>query len=240
MTVATSAILSVLIDAKQPDVLNHLPFDGATPLRVPLAAGSVNLIAHDGALLGIERLPVESLPMAIRRGTLADRAAALRALTPWAYLIIVGELAPLRNGKAVIAGQPSGWDWRSVQGALASVQELGVVVLEAGTDQQFGELLVSLARRERGSVRVSPLRDVLFTTPAEQLLCSIPGIGEEKAESLLAEYPSAAWALIALTNPDYAPKGIGPKTIASARAALGLHDSQQLCIDQINRPNLPS
>lgn len=230
-TTTTSAILSVLIDAKQPDVLNHLPFDGATPLRVPLAAGSVNLIAHDGALLGIERLPVESLPMAIRRGTLADRAAALKALTPWAYLVIVGELAPLRNGKAVIAGQPSGWDWRSVQGALAGVQELGVVVLEAGTDQQFGELLVSLAKRERGAVRVSPLRDVLFTTPAEQLLCSIPGIGEDTAEMLIQSCGSAAFALVALTNPAHAPKGIGPKTIASARAALGLTDQQSLSVD---------
>ena len=50
-TTATSALLSVLIDAKQPDVLSHLSFDGVAPIRAPLAAGSINLIAHDGALL---------------------------------------------------------------------------------------------------------------------------------------------------------------------------------------------
>ena len=239
MTTTTSALMTVLIDSKQPDVLSHLGYDGVTPLRVPLAAGSLNLIAHDGALLAIERLPVESLTMAIRRGTLSDRAAALKALTPWAYLVLVGDLASDRKGKAIIAGQPSGWEWRSVQGALATLQELGVVVLSCASDNQLGDLLVTLARRDRGPVKVAPPRETLFTTPAEQLLCAIPGIGEEKAEQLLTEYPSAAWALIALTNPDYAPKGVGPKTIASARAALGLHDSQQLCIDQISRPNLP-
>ena len=228
----TTMMQAVMIGQGQPELLDHLDYAGAPAMRVPLAAGSVNIVASDGALLAIERLPVESLPMAIRRSTLADRCAALKALTPWAYLIIVGELSVQRNGKAVIAGQPSGWDWRAIQGALATIQELGVVVLYAGTDTQFGELLQSLARRDRGPVKVAPVRDLIFATPAEQLLTAIPGIGEDKAESLLAEWPSAAWALIALTNPAYAPKGIGPKTIAAARAALGLADNQQLSLDQ--------
>lgn len=228
----TTMMQAVMIGQGQPELLDHLDYAGAPSMRVPLAAGSVNIVASDGALLAIERLPVESLPMAIRRSTLNDRCAALKALTPWAYLIIVGELSVQRNGKAVIAGQPSGWDWRAIQGALATVQELGVVVLSAGTDTQFGELLQSLARRDRGPVKVAPVRDLIFATPAEQLLTAIPGIGEDKAESLLAEWPSAAWALIALTNPAYAPKGIGPKTIAAARAALGLAEGMNLALDK--------
>lgn len=223
---------AVMIGQGQPELLDHLDYAGAPAMRVPLAAGSLNIVASDGALLAIERLPVESLPMAIRRSTLNDRCAALKALTPWAYLVIIGELSVQRNGKAVIAGQPSGWEWRAIQGALATVQELGVVVLHVGTDAQFGELLQSLAKRERGVVKVAPLREVLFTTPAEQILTAIPGIGEEKAEHLLTEFRSAAFALVALTNPLHAPAGVGPKTIQAARAALGLERGMTLALDK--------
>lgn len=223
---------AVMIGQDQPALLDHLDYAGAPAMRVPLAAGSVNIVASDGALLAIERLPVESLPMAIRRSTLNDRCAALKALTPWAYLIIVGELSVQRNGKAVIAGQPSGWDWRAIQGALATVQELGVVVLSAGTDTQFGELLQSLARRDRGPVRVAPVRDLIFPTPAELLLTAIPGIGEDKAKQLLSQCGFAANALVALTNPSHAPAGVGPKTIAAARAALGLPEGMTLALDK--------
>lgn len=232
MTTTTTAIQTVLIDQRQPPILDHLGYDGAPVVRAPLAAGSLNLIAHDGTLIAIERIPAESLPMAIRRGVLSDRAAALRNLTTWAYLVIVGECASDKRGKAVIAGQATGWDWRSIQGALLSVQELGVSVLNCASDNQLGDLLVTLARRDRGSMRVRPLRDALFATPAEVILQAIPGVGEETSAHLLDICPSAAWALIALTNPLYAPGGIGPKTIENARRTLGLPDGAQLCIDQ--------
>jgi ERCC4-type nuclease len=231
MTTIAAAIQSVLIDPRQPPILDHLGYGGAATVRAPLAAGSINVLAHDGALLAIERLPVESLPMAIRHHTLTDRAAALRALTPWAYLVIVGELVSDHHGKAVIAGRPSGWDWRSVQGALATVQELGVIVIGCGHDDHLSDLLITLARRARGPARVSPPRELLFTTPQELLLQALPGIGEDKAEQLLTQCGTAARALVALTHADYAPPGIGPKTIADARRVLGLADNERLSLD---------
>lgn len=234
MTTTIPAIQTVLIDQKQPQVLDHLDYDGAIVTRAPLAAGSLNLIAHDGTLLAIERLPVESLFMAIQRGTLTDRAAALTALTPWAYLVIVGEYASDRRGKTIIAGHPTGWSWQSVQGGLATVQELGVVVVSCASDNQLGDLLRMLAQRNRGVAKVAPLREALFLTPAEQILLAIPGIGEMKAESLIDTCESAARALIALTDPVYAPPGVGPKTIESARRALGLLDNERLVLDLID------
>lgn len=231
MTTIASAIQTVLIDQKQPQVLDHLSYDGAIVTRAPLAAGSLNLIAHDGSLLAIERLPVESLFMAIQRGTLTDRAAALKALTPWAYLVIVGDYSCDRRGKAIIAGQSTGWSWQSIQGGLATVQELGVIVVSCASDNQFGDLLLMLARHPRGPAKVAPLREALFLTPAEQMLVSIPGIGETKAETLLDTCGSAARALVALTDPTYAPPGVGPKTIEAARRALGLLDTERLVLD---------
>lgn len=236
MTTA-NAIQSVLIDQHAPVVLDQYPYDGAATLRTTLAAGTLNVIAHDGALLAIERIPAESFPMAMRRGLITDRAAAIQRLTRWAYLVIVGDMDALRNGKTRINGQATGWDWRSVQGALASAQELGVVVLSCATDTHFGDLVVMLARRDRGPQRVAPLREALFTLPDALLLQAIPGIGEDKAAGLLEQCGSAAYALVGLTNPDYAPSGVGPKTIEAARAALGLRPTEHLCIDTIEQTN---
>lgn len=237
MTTTTTAIQQVMIDQKQPELLDHLGFEGAPIIRLPLVAGSINLLAHDGALLAIERLPVESLTMAIRHHTLTSRAATLKALSPWAYLVLVGTIAGDKRGKTIINGQPTGWDWRSVQAALATVQELGVIVVDCAHDDQLSDLLITLARRSRGPARVQPLREALFATPAELVLQALPGIGEEKAESLLDQCPGAAWALVSLTDPNHTLPGIGPKTIASARQALGLRDNERLSIDVIERTN---
>lgn len=236
-TATATAIQQVLIDQKQPELLDHLGFEGAPIIRLPLVAGSFNLLAHDGALLAIERLPAESLITAVRQHTLTSRAATLKALTPWAYVIIVGSYSSDRRGKTVINGQSINWEWRSIQGALATVQELGVMILECGHDDQLGDLLITLARRNRGPARVQPLREALFATPAELVLQALPGIGEEKAESLLDQCPGAAWALVSLTDPNHTLPGIGPKTIANARAALGLRDNERLSIDVIEHTN---
>ncbi len=231
MTTVTATTTLVMIDPRQPELLDHLGYANATVLRTRLQAGSLNVLAPDGALLAIERVPVESACHAIRTGTLIDRCAALRQLTPWAYLILVGDLTSDRKGKAVIHGKSTGWDWRSIQGTLATVQELGVIVLSCANDNRLSELVVTLINHERGPARLKPVREALFITPDEALLLAIPGIGETKAAELLAQSGSAALALISLSNPDYAVLGIGPKTIAQARQALGLPDGAQLCLD---------
>ena len=231
MTTTTTAIQAVLIDPRQPAILDHIGYEGAPVTRAALAAGSLNIVAHDGAILAVERLPVESLTSAIRNHTLGARAAALRALTPWAYLVLVGDLTEGRDGKAVINGRPGGWDWRSVQGALMGVQELGCMVLSCHSDDRLSDLLTTLARRDRGKARIQPTREALFATPGEVMLTAIPGIGDERAEQLLEQTGSPAAALVALTEPDYAPAGVGPKTIEAARRALGLQENERLNID---------
>lgn len=230
MTTTTTTTL-VMIDARQPELLDHLGYDNATVLRTSLQAGSLNVLTPDGTLLVIERVPVESMAHAVRTGTLIDRCAAMRQLTSWAYLIIVGDLMSNKKGKAIINGKDTGWDWRSMQGALATVQELGVIVLSCANDDRLSELVVTLAKHERGPARLKPVREALFITPDEALLLAIPGIGEAKVAELLAQSGSAALALISLSNPAYALPGIGPKTIAGARQALGLPDGANLCLD---------
>lgn len=235
MTTATAfPIQSLLVDRRQPHILQTLNVDDAPVVATELAAGSLLVTCADGTLLGIERVPADSLAQSIRRDVLKARATALRQLTPWAYVVIVGSITPLSNGNTIVNGATTGWSWLSMQGALATVQEIGVVVLTIRSDTELPALLRTLARRDRGQVKAQPQRDAIFASPGEVLLSSLPGIGEEKAEAILrASGERVALALVSLTDPRYAPAGVGPKTIAATRQALGLADGEVLAIDTV-------
>lgn len=233
MTAPTAA--AVLIDARQPAYLHTLTVDGAPIVVTDLAAGSILITLADGALIAIDRVPADSLPHAIRQDTLAARAAALRQLTPWAYVVVVGSLLPLASGHTGINGAPTQWAWAAIQGALASVQELGCVVMHTRGDTEFVKTVETIAHRDRGRVRLQPVREALFASPAEQILCALPHIGEQRAERILRESGErAVLALVSLTNPDHPISGVGPETIKSARQALGLADGEYLAIDSRN------
>lgn len=226
-------IQSLLIDRHQPAILHSLAVDGAPSIVTELAAGSLLITCADGTLIGVERLLAESLPHAIRREVLLPRVAALRQLTPWTYLVIVGTMLPLSNGNTALGGNPTAWTWMSIQGVLASVQEIGGTVLNIKSDTELPALLRTLSNRERTVVKLTPAREAIFTSPAEQILCALPGIGEEKAEAVLRDCDErAALALVALTDPRHnVTRGIGEKTVAGVREALGLLPGETLSID---------
>ena len=229
----TTTAQAVLIDSRQPAYLHTVDVDAANVIVTELAAGSLLITCADGTMIGVERLPADSLLHAIRRDTLVSRAAALRSLTPWAYVVIVGSLLPLANGNAAVNGSPTGWSWLALQGALATVQETGVTVMQVRSDADLPNLLRALAHRERGPAKLQPVRDAIFASPAEQILAALPGIGETRAEALLRDSGErACLALVSLTDErQNATKGIGPETIKVARQALGLADGEYLVID---------
>ncbi len=234
MTTPTKAA-AVLIDGRLPTYLHNVTVDDAPVVVTELAAGSILITLADGALIAIDRVPADSLPHAIRQDTLAARAAALRQLTPWAYVVIVGSLLPLAGGHTGINGSPTQWAWSAIQGALASVQEIGCVVMHVRGDTEFVKVVETIARRDRGRVRLQPVREALFASPAEQILCAIPGIGEQRAEAILRETGErAVLALVSVTDPAHKASGIGPETIKRARQALGLADGEYLAIDSRN------
>lgn len=220
-------LASVLIDSREPSWVQQLTFGGVPTAVMQLDAGDLLLTADDGAILAIERKTASDFLNSLHDDRLFAQVATLYAVTPWSYLVLTRDLRPGPNGKAIADGRESGWTWPSVQGALVTVQELGVHVVQVVSDYDYEATVIRLANRNREPVWILPPRDALIVTEAEQILAALPGIGVERARAVLDYCGSAAWALAFLTDDNCVPEakiGIAEGTKRRVRKALGLED----------------
>lgn len=215
----------MIVDSREPEHIRCLTFGGSPVMVDTLDAGDLWIAASDGTLLVVERKEANDFLGSLRDGRLFPQLAKLRALTPWAYLAIVGYLQPGPNGLAVVDGHQSAWTWASIQGGLLTAQELGVAVLYVSHATDYEAAIVRLSNRDRTGLRVQPARDATLVTDAEVILASLPGVGPERARAALAYCGTAAWALAFLSDDerqnDTVP-GIGAGTKRKVRQALGL------------------
>jgi hypothetical protein len=149
----------------------------------------------------------------------------------WCYVAIQGAYSCSTDGRVLHNGMITGWTWAALQGALLSVQELGVSIAHVADDAAYERLVISLAGRPRPTRRLLPPKDALFYTPGEAVLLSLPNVGSTKLATLLTACNTPAEALVALcdTGPTVLP-GIGPTTRQQARDALGLAEGAILTI----------
>jgi ERCC4-type nuclease len=227
------AIVSALIDQREPEWCQQLSFGGVPVVVTLLDAGDLLVATYDSCLLAIERKSANDLLNTLRDNRLFPQLARLRDVSPWAYLVVCGTLQPGPGGLCVADGRSTGWNWASVQGALLTVQEMGVHVLHVASDADYEAAVIRLANRDRSALRVAPARDVTIVSEQEQILASLPGIGAEKARALLAEFGSAHLALHYLTVWDrywhhQGVAGIGDGIRRRVRKALGLDDELYL------------
>lgn len=226
-------ILSALAERpRHHDLLGLATLGGVPVLDAPLdSLGRADLVVacQDGAMLGIVYLDMVGLLSAMRAKELTARVVTAKQRWPWCYLLLgfipaLNADGKLRNTR----GESSGWAWDAVAGQLLTLQELGVGVMHLHSPDALERTLATLARRDRGPVRALPLRDGLFYSEACQILMAIPGIGEGKADALIAQCGSAAACLQALTDDSLSVPGIGPETRTAARAALGLNPTEAM------------
>src|SRR5690606_9556012 len=122
----------------------------------------------------------------IRDERLWAQLAGIRALTPWAYLLITGEFRPGDDGNAVAEGRATGWSWTALQGALLQAQELGVHVVQCDGDEDVEDAVLRLAARSHKTEAViPPAREPRILTEAERVLFALPGIGPDKAPAII-------------------------------------------------------
>lgn len=231
---STSGISSVIIDSREPLWVQGLTFGGA-PAMVSLLESS-DLIAEcaDGHFIAVERKEAGDFLNTLKDDRLFPQIAGLRSITPWSYLVICGSLTPTADGKTAANYRETGWNWSAVQGALLTVQELGVHVVNVASDHDYEAAVIRLANRDRAAVRIEPARDSTIVGTGEQILASLPGVGADRAAELMRYCGSAAWALQYLTLDGWtvpeAPRGIGDGTKRRVRAGLGLDPSQVLAV----------
>jgi ERCC4-type nuclease len=227
------ALESVFVDSREPEYLQSLTFGGAPVAVTMLDAGDYLLMCSD-AVLGVERKTCADFANTLRDERLFPQLSRLRELTPWAYLALVGTITPGPQGKAIIDGRESGWQWASLTGALLAVQEIGVHILHVDADSGLESALLRLANRDRSPMRIKPVRDLTVVGEGEAILAGLPGVGADRAAALIQYAGSPAWALQYLTddsrlNAERIP-GIGEGTKRRVRRALGLDDEQHLAV----------
>ena len=218
-------LVSVLIDSREPPDIKQLDF-GVPTIVTALDAGDVIATCNDDHTLVIERKTPSDLLGSIKDGRLFQQCHKMRALSEFCYLAIIGRMDMVKENKVRVDGyRITGWNWDSVQGALLTIQEIGIGIVY-GSD--FKSCIERLARRERDGVTIHPRRQSEPMTPDEAFLASLPGIGAMKAKEILGHGP-ACWALDWLTDipgdlrsDTLKIPGIGWKKKVAIRDVLGL------------------
>lgn len=215
---------AVVLDSREPTWVQELDF-GVPKSITSLPIGDCWLATEDTTLV-VERKTLADLLASIRDGRLFTQAAKMVSQSVWSYEVVT-ELPVIRSGCVWAGGQLTAWKWSSVQGALLTLQDIGVqVVFWPNSHQGYADALKFLAGRDRSTVKVHPQkRDVVMQSAGESILCSLPGISDGRAGSLLEYCGSAIEAIQFLcgNSKDGVP-GIGPAIKAGTRQALGVPD----------------
>lgn len=217
-----------MIDQREPDGIKALTFGGVPTIVELLDTGDLHIACDDGTVILVERKTGGDFLNSLKDDRVFRQCANMRHVSPWAYLVITGEFQRGPNGK-VIAERETGWSWNAVQGALLTIQELGVFVTFAAGETDFEGCIARLAARSHEPEKLlPPERPGVSLSLAEAFLCGLPGIGPERAVTLMDMCGTAKMALIALT--DTQPmQGIPSNVKTNARRVLGMTVGEVMC-----------
>lgn len=224
------SIEAVLIDSREPTWVQQLTFGGVPVATMQLEFGDVHVSTDDGTLLVIERKTPSDFLNTLRDERLFPQVRGMLKLSRWSYVLITGELSRGSNGHVFTDQRETGWDWKSVQGAILSIEELGAFVTFCAGDSDLESAVIRLANRSHENMLLHPVRKAELMSSPMALLSSIPRVGPERAEKLLDYCGTAAMALCALTWRDDLPE-IPRDVKYMARHALGLKPDEVLVVD---------
>lgn len=211
--------------------LKSLTFGGVPKMPTNLEWGDLIATTDTGDMVIVERKTPSDLLNSIRDNHIFAQAAGMRAMSPWSYIVITGPLTATGSGYVIANDRITGWQWDSVQGALISLQEMGVRIVFCLSDKDYEATVIRLCNRERSKERIiEPTAQPRALTPGEVLLTSLPGIGLERAQRLLREFDNnPAKALVWLTRKKAKPlAGIGDGIKRAVKSALGLGEYEEM------------
>lgn len=231
---------AILVDSREPEWVQNLKFGGSPVAVAKLEAGDVQAVTDDGCMLIIERKTPDDFLGSLKENRLLiqmermanlryDEQLAGRKATIYPYLMVTGGFSYGQGRRVVTERGLTGWDFSAVNGALLSIQEMGVLVSFCAGDTDFEDAILRLVRRERKNMlQLLPLRPAQMLGPKDALLSCLPHIGIERSQEIMqwANW-SLAHALVGLSDPEIkAP--VGEKTRTDIRQFLGLKNNQTI------------
>ncbi|MEA4811189.1 MAG: ERCC4 domain-containing protein [Anaerolineaceae bacterium] len=235
-------ISAVVIDSREPTWVQRLTFGGVPTVVDCLEYGDLQVLCDDGATLIIERKTPDDF-----LGSLDDNRVLIQAATIskqrqiaqlnpksrdtiWPYLVITGTFMPASDGKTITQRGVTGWKWRSVMGALLSIQEMGTPVVFAADDADYEKLVISLSNRSHKSVeQILPPKLFTLLSPGQAVVAALPGIGIERLKTVMIyANDDPARAIAELTDPDKEYAGIPKAVNKQIRSALKLQPGERL------------
>ncbi len=218
-------ITAAMIDSREPDWVKNLTFGGVPTIVTLLDTGDLHIACDDGTLVLVERKSPDDFLNSLKDDRLFRQCTNMRRMTPWSYLIVTDPMLRGSNGK-VVTNRETGWGYNAVQGALLTIQELGVFVVFAAGDQDYEACAQRVATRGHDpQLLLPPTRQPKALGWATAMLCSFPGLGPERAQALLEFAGTAKMALAALTSPDPIP-GVPANVQHMARTVLELDEGE--------------
>lgn len=226
------AITAVMLDtneAASAPWTSALTFGGIPKMTTNLSWGDIVAVTDDNNMVIIERKTASDLLNSIKDNHIFAQAAGMRELSPWVYVVITGVLLATASGHVIADGRTTGWHWDAVQGALISIQEMGVRIVYCLSENEYEATVIRLCNRERSKERIiEPTSLPRMMSSGEVLLTSLPGIGLERAQKLLREFDNnPAKALAWLTRKkatSLAGIGDGIKRAVKSSLCLGEYD----------------
>lgn len=234
-------ISAVMIDSREPQWVQNLKFGGIPTMATMLNAGDVWAICDDGSTIMVERKTPDDFLNSLKDDRIFPQLTRLaqyrtdeqiggRAVTQWPYLVITD--AFMRNGGHVTTNRDTGWAWSSVQGAILTIQEMGVMVVTCGGDSDFEDCIIRLGNRDRSQIKnILPPRIPVVLGPKEAFISGLPGIGIDKTIKILDYCNGDLFvALMGLTDLSikFDVPGIGDGTRRKIRAFLGLGEGNNI------------
>lgn len=226
-------IEAVILDSREPSWVQNLNFGVPTTVMM-MESGDAQVMCSDGVMLLIERKTPEDFLNSLRDERLLPQIARMSDIRlddqlagymgTWPYLVITGEMRIGPNGKVVTSDRGvTGWDWNAIQGALVTIQEMGVFVMFCG-ETEYQDTIARLAARDRKPIKLLPPKPPQILGAGAAFLAGLPGIGTERVMDLMQWGGNQVGLILtAITDPEIQTP-IGPATRKKIRALLGLTD----------------
>ena len=188
----------------------------------------------DGAILYVERKTPDDFLNSLKDGRLLPQLAPLYYMSKWSYLMITGDLTRGVDDKVVTDRGITGWSWKAVQGAILSIQEMGVMVTYCAGDTDYEAAILRLGNRSHDNeLNLTPPRFPRVISAKEAIIAALPGIGIERLPLVMeAAGNNPSIALQILTDPQSEIPGVGKGIKNRIRNVLMLADKKQFLVSE--------